>query len=84
MGQVHDIIRMTNNIIGVPGIVLTKEDNLQNTKKRSNIDEKKTNIECIIIFNLMKYINLNTHKRLAYGSILFTDFLLYLRERGTI
>jgi|AACY02.11.fsa_nt_gi hypothetical protein len=83
MGKIHDIIRMTNNIIDIPSIVLTK-DNLQNEKRRSSTDEKKTNIECIIIFNLMKYINLNSHKRLAYGSILFTDFLLYLRERGTI
>ena len=83
MGKIHDIIRMVNNINHISGIKVSEKD-LQNKRKRSNISETKTNIECIIIFNLMKYIKLTDHEKLAYGSILFTDFLLHLRKTRAI
>ena len=78
MGRVHDIIRLVANI-DTP-MDITIEDVHTRMQKSNYTDENKTNIEVIIIYNLMKYMNLKSHKHMAYASLIYTDFRLYLRD----
>ena len=82
MGRIHDIIRLVNNIY--KPIDITIEDIHKNMKKSNITDENKTNIEVIIIYNLMQYMNLKSHRRMAFASIMYTDFLLYLRKHKVL
>ena len=47
---------------------------------KSIIKQSYKNIELIIIYNLMRYGNLKSHKRMAYATLLYTDFFIYLRN----
>ena len=78
MGRIHDIIRLVNNIY--TPIDITIEDVYKNMEKSNITDENKTNIEVIIIYNLMQFMYLKSHRRMAFASIMYTDFLLYLRK----
>ena len=78
MGRIHDIIRLVNNI-NVP-LSITEKDVHNKYSKSTHTDENKTNIELIIIYNLMKYMNLKNHKRMAYATLMYTNFFLYLRK----
>lgn len=78
MGRIHDLIRLMN--IGRLDLNITIDDLQQKITKSTVKDESKTNKECIIIYKLMKYISLSDHKKMAYGTLLFTDYLLYLRN----
>ena len=78
MGRIHDLIRLMN--IGRADLDITIDDLHQRITKSTVKDESKTNKECIIIYKLMKYISLSDHKKMAYGTLLFTDYLLYLRN----
>lgn len=78
MGRIHDIIRLIN--IGTFEIDITEKDVHRKINKINHTDDKKTNIELIIIYNLMRYGNLKSHKRMAYATLLYTDFFIYLRN----
>ena len=78
MGRIHDIIRLVNNINA--SLSITEKDVHKKYSKSTHTDENKTNIEVIIIYNLMKYMNLKNHKRMAYATLMYTDFFLYLRK----
>ena len=57
-----------------------QENDLLLDFSKNHIDDNKTNTELVIIYNLMRYANLKDHKRMTYATLLYTDFLLYLRE----
>jgi hypothetical protein len=78
MGRIHDIIRLVN--IGDFEIDITEKDVHKKIKKSIHTNETKTNIELIIIYNLMRYANLKNHEKLAYATLIYTDFFLYLRK----
>lgn len=78
MGRIHDIIRLVN--IGAFEIDITEKDIHDKINKKNHTDDKKTNIELIIIYNLMRYANLKSHKRMAYATLLYTDFFIHLRN----
>jgi len=78
MGRIHDIIRLVN--VGHFEINITEKDVHHKINKTNHTDSKKTNIELIIIYNLMRYAHLKSHKRMAYATLLYTDFFLYLRN----
>ena len=78
MGRIHDIIRLVN--VGKFEIDITEKDIHNKINKTNNTDSKKTNAELIIIYNLMRYANLKSHKRMAYATLIYTDFFLYLRK----
>jgi hypothetical protein len=78
MGRIHDIIRLVN--INKPGLDITENDVHKNKNISNHTDESNTNIELIIIYNLMNYMSLNSHKHMAYATLIYTDFFLYLRN----
>jgi hypothetical protein len=78
MGRIHDIIRLVN--IGDFVIDITEKDVHHKINKTIHTDSKKTNIELIIIYNLMRYARLKNHKRMTYATLIYTDFFLYLRN----
>ena len=75
MGRIHDIIRLVN--IGTFEIDITEKDVHHKINKKNHTDDKKTNIELIIIYNLMRYANLKSHKRMAYATYyILTSFYI--------
>jgi len=81
MGRFNDLIRLMNFKNPFNDITL---DDLYRGSDTTEIDENKTNIECIIVHTLMKYMDLYNHKKMAYATLLFTDFLLFLRTSRTM
>ena len=78
MGRIHDIIRLVN--IGDFEIDITEKDVHKKINKSIHTNETKTNIELIIIYNLMRYANLKSHRRMTYATLIYTDFIVYLRK----
>ena len=78
MGRIHDIIRLIN--IGSFEIDITENDIHTKINKKNHSDNKQTNYELIIIYNLMRYAELKSHKRMAYATLLYTDFYIYLEQ----